>query len=159
MQTSEATGGGESAAGTQFQKNVRVCVRCRPFIHQETRKQHTGDLMCIQPDGARVTIRTAKDGSQQRERSFQYDEVLGPDTTQEQLFERCGVRQMVDKVAEGFHATVFAYGQTSSGKTYTMEGDISDPVHAGVIPRAVDSLFKSLNASGHVDYSVRASAP
>ena len=48
--------------------------------------------------------------------------MLGPETTQEQVFEACNVSSLLDRTIEGYHATVFAYGQTGAGKTYTMEG-------------------------------------
>lgn len=64
----------------------------------------------------------------------------------------------------GYNCTVFAYGQTGTGKTHTMEGDrseehyesyIDDP-GAGIIPRALHQLFEKLEASGN-EFSVRVS--
>ena len=49
---------------------------------------------------------------------------------------------------KGYEATVFAYGQTGTGKTYTMEGDISADVQRGVIPRSCESIFEQLENSG-----------
>ena len=53
---------------------------------------------------------------------YHFDEVLGEDADQRQLFERCGVKSLLKSVLDGFSGTVFAYGQTGSGKTYTMTG-------------------------------------
>ncbi|TQS33423.1 hypothetical protein Golomagni_06234, partial [Golovinomyces magnicellulatus] len=56
-------------------------------------------------------------------------------------------------VLRGFNCTIFAYGQTGTGKTYTMSGNISDhallPDDAGIIPRVLDSLFYKLESSAH----------
>lgn len=60
---------------------------------------------------------------------------------------------------EGFNGTVFAYGQTSSGKTFTMAGvDIEDPEHMGIIPRMVSTVFGQIEASDEqIEYSVKVS--
>jgi kinesin family protein 5 len=49
-------------------------------------------------------------------------------------------------VLSGFNGTIFAYGQTSSGKTHTMEGVIGDPVKQGIIPRIVNDIFNHIYA-------------
>jgi kinesin family protein 4/21/27 len=48
--------------------------------------------------------------------------VFGSGTTQEMLFNSCNISFLLDQVIEGYHATIFAYGQTGVGKTFTMEG-------------------------------------
>ena len=142
-------------------KNVRVCVRCRPFIAQEKKKGHSGDLLRVEPSQAQITIRTSSDPSadRQTEKRFAYDRVFDQETTQEQVFEQSGAKGMVQQVVDGFHATVFAYGQTSSGKTHTMEGyqytatgadgaprinfDVDDE-RVGLMPRAIRELFEGV---------------
>ena len=52
---------------------------------------------------------------------YNYDYVFDPNSTQKFIFEKA-VKPIVDSVMEGFNGTVFAYGQTSSGKTHTMLG-------------------------------------
>lgn len=58
----------------------------------------------------------------QKTKNFKFDKVLGPSTTQDDVFESLKIKQMIQRVVEGYHATIFAYGQTGSGKTHTMEG-------------------------------------
>jgi len=53
------------------------------------------------------------------------------------------VKKLVKKAVNGFNATVFAYGQTSSGKTHTMRGHTEE---AGVIPLAVADLFEEISS-------------
>ena len=55
-------------------------------------------------------------------KTFQFDKVCDGSIGQKDFFNQIGVRGMVSQVVNGFHATVFAYGQTGAGKTYTMEG-------------------------------------
>ena len=46
----------------------------------------------------------------------------------------------------GYNGTIFAYGQTSSGKTHTMEGVINDPTMQGIIPRIVNDIFNHISS-------------
>jgi kinesin family protein 11 len=63
---------------------------------------------------------------------------------------------MLREVLLGYNCTIFAYGQTGTGKTYTMEGDLSEPSSgSGIIPRALYSLFEQLQDT--MEYSVRVS--
>jgi kinesin family protein 5 len=81
----------------------------------------------------------------QTEEHFTFDRVFGQDCTQEALFEYTALPVIKD-VLDGYNATIFAYGQTSSGKTYTMEGpDITDPNQKGIIPRTVAALFEGVH--------------
>lgn len=75
------------------------------------------------------------------------------------------VRPVVKEVLEGYNCTIFAYGQTGTGKTYTMEGDCShlgdsgweDEPNVGIIPRSVSHLFTLLSSMPHCEYSVKIS--
>lgn len=90
-------------------------------------------------------------------------QVFGPKATQETVFKNAVV-PIIDEVLEGFNCTIFAYGQTGTGKTYTMEGGNEKHVmkggklspSAGVIPRAINRIFEVLKASD-CDHNVRAS--
>lgn len=57
---------------------------------------------------------------------YNYDRVFNTNTVQADIFEKA-MKPIVEGVMEGFNGTVFAYGQTSSGKTHTMTGVIDDP--------------------------------
>ncbi|KAJ4371368.1 Kinesin heavy chain [Neocucurbitaria cava] len=69
------------------------------------------------------------------------------------------IRPTVDDILNGYNGTVFAYGQTGAGKSYTMMGsDIDDDVGKGVIPRIVQQIFASILASpSNIEYTVRVS--
>ncbi|XP_062966712.1 kinesin heavy chain [Cynocephalus volans] len=71
---------------------------------------------------------------------YVFDRVLPPNTTQEQVYNACA-KQIVKDVLEGYNGTIFAYGQTSSGKTHTMEGKLHDPQLMGIIPRIAHDIF------------------
>ena len=69
------------------------------------------------------------------------------------------IRSTVDDILNGYNGTVFAYGQTGAGKSYTMMGsDIDDEDGKGIIPRIVEQIFASILASpGNIEYTVRVS--
>lgn len=69
------------------------------------------------------------------------------------------IRPTVDDILNGYNGTVFAYGQTGAGKSYTMMGsDIDDEVGKGVIPRIIEQIFASILASpSNIEYTVRVS--
>ena len=71
---------------------------------------------------------------------FNYTRVFQPDTDQVEVYEEVMV-PILDDVMSGINAAVMCYGQTSSGKTYTMEGDLNHPVRQGIVPRAMRDLF------------------
>uniref|UniRef100_A0A8H7Y0Q3 Kinesin motor domain-containing protein n=1 Tax=Psilocybe cubensis TaxID=181762 RepID=A0A8H7Y0Q3_PSICU len=91
---------------------------------------------------------TVSGASGSKKQVFTFDQVHPPPTTQYELFESTA-RPLVSRFVEGFNCTILAYGQTSSGKTFTMTGvdldlDPTDPNNGmGIIPRAVSSIFAS----------------
>ncbi|CAG8508016.1 1853_t:CDS:2, partial [Acaulospora colombiana] len=79
---------------------------------------------------------------------FQYDYAFGPDATQEEVYEK-SVTNLLGKFLEGYNVTILAYGQTSSGKTYTMgtaDNDFIPPESKGMIPRTINTLFEKIEA-------------
>ncbi|XP_053554262.1 kinesin heavy chain [Bombina bombina] len=71
---------------------------------------------------------------------YVYDKVFTPNTSQEQVYNVCA-KQIVKDVLDGYNGTIFAYGQTSSGKTHTMEGKLHDHQLMGIIPRITHDIF------------------
>ncbi|KAG2229347.1 hypothetical protein INT48_004098, partial [Thamnidium elegans] len=78
---------------------------------------------------------------------FSFDHVFGTNSTQEEIFSALG-ENLIRKFVEGYNITILAYGQTSSGKTYTM-GTAADGKHntsdEGIVPRSMALLFDLLN--------------
>ncbi|XP_014830020.1 PREDICTED: kinesin heavy chain isoform 5C-like, partial [Poecilia mexicana] len=71
---------------------------------------------------------------------YVFDRVFPPSTEQIQVYDTCA-KQIVKDVLGGYNGTIFAYGQTSSGKTHTMEGNLHDPHMMGIIPRISRDIF------------------
>ncbi|GIQ85728.1 kinesin-like protein, partial [Kipferlia bialata] len=84
---------------------------------------------------------------------FQYDNTYGPETLTKDVYAQ-SAKAVLDSTLMGLHGTIFAYGQTSSGKTHTMTGTDADP---GIIPLIVSELFERTETDKDRDYSVRCS--
>ena len=89
---------------------------------------------------------------------FKYDKVFKSDAQQNEIYENVGKR-IVGDVMEGYNGTIFAYGQSGSGKTYTMYGpDIFDDIFKGIIPRIVEDIFNYVEkADENIDFQFKLS--
>ncbi|CAN6480374.1 unnamed protein product [Victoria cruziana] len=137
--------------------NVQVLLRCRPFNEDELRSNAPQVITCNEYQ--REVSVSQNVAGKQFDRLFTFDKVFGPAAQQKDLYDQAVV-PIVNEVLEGFNCTIFAYGQTGTGKTYTMEGDCKKskcgdlPLDAGVIPRAVKQIFDTLE-SQRAEYSVK----
>lgn len=99
--------------------NVKVVVRVRPITQKELEALETPVIEADENRNELNVSMSAKRASQCK--SYPFDNVFGPTTTQQHLFETV-CRPVVDEVLQGYNCTIFAYGQTGTGKTFTMEG-------------------------------------
>ncbi|XP_072998391.1 kinesin-like protein KIN-5C [Typha latifolia] len=140
--------------------NVQVLLRCRPFNDDELRNNAPQVITCNEYQREVAVSQTI--AGKQIDRIFTFDKVFGPSAKQKDLYDQA-VIPIVNEVLEGFNCTIFAYGQTGTGKTYTMEGECRRakngpkgqlPADAGVIPRAVKQIFDTLEGQ-NAEYSVK----
>jgi len=96
--------------------------------------------------------------SREAQGSFTFDRVFDMGCKQQDIFD-FSIRPTVDDIINGYNGTVFAYGQTGAGKSYTMMGsNIDDEEGRGVIPRIVEQIFASIMSSPEtIEYTVRVS--
>uniref|UniRef100_A0A8C0XIG3 Kinesin motor domain-containing protein n=1 Tax=Castor canadensis TaxID=51338 RepID=A0A8C0XIG3_CASCN len=86
-----------------------------------------------------------------KDKAFTFDFVFDIDSQQEQIYTQC-IEKLIEGCFEGYNATVFAYGQTGAGKTYTMGTGFDVNIveeDQGIISRAVKHLFKSIEEKKH----------
>jgi kinesin family protein 5 len=104
------------------------------------------------------TLLTPLVQSKEASGAFTFDRVFDMSSRQVDVFDY-SIRPTVDDILNGYNGTVFAYGQTGAGKSYTMMGsDIDDDVGKGVIPRIIEQIFASILASpSNIEYTVRVS--
>ncbi|KAJ5157577.1 kinesin-like protein [Penicillium canariense] len=145
----------EDAAGTvkgtsklkESKGNVIVSVRVRPDTSNggETPRNH-GEWSL---DGRRSLIsHRGKDGG-----DYYYDNVFTPQENNAKVYDSAAKR-LVRRVMEGYHGTVFAYGMTGTGKTFSMQGTATSP---GVIPLAITDIFSFIRETPHREFLLRVS--
>ena len=123
-------------------ENIKVLVRCRPLNSKEL---ESGYKSCVDLDLSEctVTVHTLC-GAPDR---WTFDAVINNSYTQRDVFTQF-IMPLVDSVLEGFNSTVFAYGQSGSGKTHTMTGRMDDAELVGIIPRTFDHIFSMIKQYG-----------
>ncbi|CAK9155209.1 unnamed protein product [Ilex paraguariensis] len=136
--------------------NVQVLLRCRPLNEDEQRLNVPRVITCNEHKREVTVLQSV--ANKQVDRVFTFDKVFGPKAQQRSIYDQAIV-PIVNEVLDGFNCTVFAYGQTGTGKTYTMEGGMRNkggelPADSGVIPRAVRQIFDTLEAQ-NADYSMK----
>ena len=155
--------------------NVRVVVRVRPPVDREVLDEYEpfasavatdasgrnpgAITLCDDAEGLAAGSAAAAHGAH----SFAFDRVFSERATQREVYDTCA-RDAVVAVTQGFNATLIAYGQTGTGKTFTMEG-VHDAHGAystedrGIIPRSIDDVFRHIreDSSPASRYLVRAS--
>ncbi|XP_031423416.1 kinesin heavy chain isoform X2 [Clupea harengus] len=112
--------------------NIKVLCRFRPLNQSEIVR---GDKFIPKFQGDDTVMIAGK--------SYVFDRVFPTNTTQEQVYNTCA-KQIVKDVLGGYNGTIFAYGQTSSGKTHTMEGKLHDRQNMGIIPRIAEDIFNHI---------------
>uniref|UniRef100_A0AAV2K8C2 Centromere-associated protein E n=1 Tax=Knipowitschia caucasica TaxID=637954 RepID=A0AAV2K8C2_KNICA len=126
---------------------VKVCVRVRPLAEREENAAENAQLYwkadnnsVHQIDGASV-------------KSFSFDRVFTAHETTNQLYQTIA-KPLVVSTVQGYNGTIFAYGQTSSGKTFSMMGCDKNP---GVIPLAVEDIFQTIQTCSSKEFLLRVS--
>ncbi|CAH9088037.1 unnamed protein product [Cuscuta epithymum] len=115
--------------------NVQVFCRVRPLFEDE------GSSVVEYPDSFTVRVNTGDDSSSNPKKDFEFDRVYGPHVGQADLFN--DIQPFVQSAFDGFNVCIFAYGQTHSGKTHTMEGSSHD---RGLYARCFEELFDLSNS-------------
>ncbi|UJR36499.1 hypothetical protein I4U23_029220 [Adineta vaga] len=149
-----------TAASKGKDESVRVVVRCRPMSEKE---QESGCDRVVNIDGQhrQISIRRPMTDLSQRNtgedaHNFYFDAVYDWNSKQRDVYEQTA-RPLVDSVIEGFNGTIFAYGQTGTGKTFTMEGVRSQVELRGIIPSSFAHVFDSIAHTTSRQFLVRAS--
>uniref|UniRef100_A0A8C5AUB3 Kinesin-like protein n=1 Tax=Gadus morhua TaxID=8049 RepID=A0A8C5AUB3_GADMO len=139
----------------EISDNVKVVVRCRPLNQKE---KQMGSKQAVSVDEIRGTITVNKLETQHEPpKCFTFDTVFGPDSKQLDVY-NLTARPIIDSVLEGYNGTIFAYGQTGTGKTFTMEGVRAVPELRGIIPNSFAHVFGHIaKAEGDTRFLVRVS--
>ncbi|XP_040481397.1 centromere-associated protein E isoform X1 [Ursus maritimus] len=124
---------------------VAVCVRVRPLNNRE--ESLGGDTQVYWKTDNNAIYQV--DGI----KSFHFDRVFHSNETTKNVYEEIAV-PIIDSAIQGYNGTIFAYGQTASGKTYTMMGSED---YLGVIPRAIHDIFQKIKKFPDREFLLRVS--
>ena len=121
---------------------VKVAIRVRPMNKHEIEKK---SKQCVDVDTTNNTVSCTSDKNETK--TFQFDYVYPMDTTQREVYDQVAF-PIVESIFQGYNGTVFAYGQTGCGKTFTMMGVVTDPNLKGIIPNAFSHIFGFIKSEG-----------
>lgn len=133
---------------------VKVLVRIRPATIQEA----AGGVCAGKSSSKTVFLRQPGHDAQ----TWSFDYVAGEETTQDEMFAVAG-QPIVEHCIAGYNSSIFAYGQTGAGKTYTMQGSLHEVDERGLSPRVFEWLFRRIAeeessvGGGDLRYSCRCS--
>ncbi|CAK8561805.1 unnamed protein product [Lathyrus sativus] len=114
--------------------SIRIFCRARPLFEDE------GHSVVDFPDEYTIRVNTGDESLANSKKDYEFDKVYGPHVGQAELFS--DVQPLVQSALDGYNVSIFAYGQTHSGKTHTMEGSSYD---RGLYARCFEELFDLAN--------------
>ena len=137
--------------------NILVCVRCRPLSISEYQLSSYETIrimdnkMVILMDPIEYNGPSTVFKNRNREQTYAFDFAFDKNSSQNLVFEN-STKFLIEGVVNGYNATVFAYGATGAGKTYTMLGNDGNP---GIMPLTLRELFNKVNSFGDRDYKLK----
>ena len=132
--------------------NLRVSCRIRPLTAAE-RKANAEEVVEVKRAGDKEIVSVFHQAVGEKEpsaRRFDFTHIYGQNSKQEDVFR--DTEPLMTSVLDGYNVCIFAYGQSGTGKTYTMEGTTKDP---GLAPRAMSRLFEVMRereSSGNFEH-------
>ena len=142
----------EESSNSQSGQSIKVCVRVRPVVNNAD-NQSPPDIAWAWGNNT-ITLDNPNNAKyQSKEVSYHFDNLFEPEHTNQDIFSSV-VENVVSSSMKGYHGSVFSYGQTSSGKTFTMNGNAAQP---GVIPQAIRQVFDEYKSFPSREFLLRVS--
>lgn len=123
-------------------ETVKVAIRVRPMNSNEKKE---GNKVCVEADKQENSVVVSKPDNNDN-KCFNFDYVYPPGSQQRDIYDEVAF-PLVESVFLGYNATIFAYGQTGCGKTYTMIGDFDNVNERGITPNAFSHIFGYINSN------------
>ena len=159
---------------TPSDDHLKVCIRIRPPLLREIEPNLPFRSIAVVSQNSQISLVeylgcSYSEADRQREwienpnyfqyHRFTFDRIFDIDSTQDEVY-AISALPAVESVLSGYNSTIFAYGQTGTGKTFTMEGftfDYLDP-NRGIIPRTIEDIFKYIenNTNSNTTFIIRA---
>ncbi|KAH9389914.1 Kinesin- protein 12 [Tyrophagus putrescentiae] len=115
------TGHGDSAKGARANSTSSGSSKAVPAGDSDGTSEEQSPTAITFPAAGQIQV---YDTIAATDRSFGFNVIFEPEARQEDVFEHSGVKRLIDMALDGFACTVFAYGQTSTGKTFTLTGNV-----------------------------------
>ena len=120
---------------------IKVVIRCRPLSTRETQGGHF-KIVEMYPEKDEIVVQRAS--ANHPPKIFTFDGCFDEKVDQLGLFEETA-NPIIDNVFEGYNGTIFAYGQTGTGKTHTMEGERKPREMRGIMARTFEEVFNRID--------------
>lgn len=135
-------------------ESIQVVCRVRPPNKFEIQNSELIDFELVNNKQLKVVEKTS---NRKIDHKFNFDYVFDMKTSQKQVF-KVVAKPVIENVFSGLNGSILAYGQTSSGKTFTMQGVLLKKSLRGIVPRLVEEIFKFINNSPeHYEFVVKLS--
>lgn len=137
----------QGGATRQSAPLMTVAVRIRPLSQKELMNGHKPVVFAEGPSTASIAKLERMGAVLQSEKgqmhSYEFDHVFSEEATNREVYEKTA-RKLIPKVLDGMNCTIFAYGATGAGKTYSIMGNAQDP---GMMPLSMIDLFDAISCS------------
>ncbi|OWM66152.1 hypothetical protein CDL15_Pgr013369 [Punica granatum] len=138
------------APGMKKATTLTVAVKCRPLTERERGRDivrvHDGkEVLVLDPDLSKDYLDRIQNRT--KEKRYRFDHAFGPESSNLDVYNKC-ISSTISGVVQGLNATIFAYGSTGSGKTYTMVGTRDDP---GLMVLSLHTIFELINKDSSSD--------
>lgn len=136
--------------------SIKVVCRFRPLNEKEIEKESRKEENLINfVSNSQLQFTSI---SEAQTYSFNFDYIFPPNVSQSEIYD-LSAKEIISSVLNGYNGTIFAYGQTSSGKTYTMTGELDNAEKEGIIPRMIHHVFHEILCSdnSNIEYTVKVS--
>lgn len=128
------------APGAKKTTTLTVAVKCRPLRERErgrdiVRVIESKEVLILDPDLSKDYLDRVQNRT--KEKNYCFDHAFGPESTNLEVYTK-SISSIIPGIVQGLNVTVFAYGSTGSGKTYTMVGTKGDP---GLMVLSLNTVF------------------
>ena len=128
-----------ATSNTKLPKDtIQVYVRVRPLSRQE---EAEGNSKLVEIQNNSIILKKVE---KKNSKIYTFDSVYSENISQEDIFKKIG-QNLIENFLNGYNCSIFAYGQTGAGKTYTMMGDLLKEELIGLQPRCIEYLFYLLS--------------
>ena len=134
-------------------ETVKVVTRTRPLNSNELSRNSKG---CLDHAINLNQITITHPNEHDNQKTFTFDIIFDSSHAQKEIYDKCAF-SLIENVLVGYNGTIFAYGQTGTGKTHSMVGNPADEDLKGIIPRSFSHIISSVSSDSQKKFLIRVS--